>query len=135
MKPIYETVAKNFKPESDVRLFFIPCQLGLTSPIQCIVANIDADAQGNKPIASKYEIASFPTIKFFSKDHKESPEDYTGARTEAAFVEYLNEKCGTQRAVGGGLSDEVRWPWCFVVIMLLILCRSGWKAFGAGYTR
>jgi len=89
MKPIYEQVAKTFKPESD-----------------CIVANLDADAQPNKPLASKYEITSFPTIKFFSKDSKESPEDYTGARSEAAFVEYLNEKCGTQRAVGGGLNDQ-----------------------------
>jgi len=89
MKPTYEQVATTFKPESD-----------------CVVANLDADAQPNKPLASKYGISSFPTIKFFSKDDKEKPEDYDGDRSEAAFVEYLNEKCGTQRAVGGGLNDQ-----------------------------
>jgi protein disulfide-isomerase A6 len=109
MKPIYETVAKTFKPEYDVypSPLCTPVHIVLTLHQQCIVANLDADAQANKPLAGKYEITSFPTIKFFSKDNKESPEDFTGARSEAAFVEYLNEKCGTQRSVGGGLNDEV----------------------------
>jgi protein disulfide-isomerase A6 len=88
MKPIYEDVARNFKTESD-----------------CIVANLDADAALNKPLAEKYGVKSFPTIKFFSKDNKE-PESYEGGRTEADFISFLNEKCGTQRAVGGGLTDE-----------------------------
>ena len=35
------------------------------------------------------------------------PEDYDGERSEKAFVDFLNEKCGAQRAVGGGLNDEV----------------------------
>jgi protein disulfide-isomerase A6 len=88
MKPHYEKVAATFKPESE-----------------CIVANIDADNKKNTHIAQKYEVSGFPTIKFFSKDNKE-PEDYDGGRTEADFIAYLNEKCGTQRAVGGGLNDE-----------------------------
>lgn len=54
----------------------------------------------------KYEISSFPTLKFFSKDDK-TPVDYDGERSEEAFVNFLNEKCGTSRAVGGGLNDEV----------------------------
>jgi len=88
MKPIYEDVARNFKPESD-----------------CVVANVDADAATNKPLAEKYGVKSFPTIKFFPKGNKE-PEDYEGGRSEADFISFLNEKCGTQRAVGGGLTDE-----------------------------
>ncbi|EJD06698.1 protein disulfide isomerase [Fomitiporia mediterranea MF3/22] len=88
MKPIYEDVAKTFLPETN-----------------CVVANVDADAKVNAPLAQKYEIGSFPTLKFFSKDNKE-PEDYEGERTEKAFVDFLNEKCGTHRAVGGGLNDE-----------------------------
>jgi protein disulfide-isomerase A6 len=74
---------------------------------QCIVANVDANAELNKPLAAKYDVHGFPTIKFFSKDNKETPETYTGGRTEADFVNFLNEKCGTHRAVGGGLTDEV----------------------------
>jgi len=89
MKPIYEKVAKTFKPES-----------------HCIVANVDGDAKKNADLAKKYEVSGFPTIKFFSKDNKETPLAYEGGRTEADFVNFLNEKCGTHRAVGGGLNDE-----------------------------
>ena len=32
---------------------------------------------------------------------------YEGGRSEEAFVAYLNEQCGTHRAVGGGLNDQV----------------------------
>jgi protein disulfide-isomerase A6 len=74
--------------------------------LQCVVANLDADAVPNKPLAEKYGVKGFPTIKFFSKDNKE-PEAYEGGRTEEAFVSFLNEKCGTHRAVGGGLNDKV----------------------------
>ncbi|KAG2147563.1 protein disulfide isomerase [Suillus clintonianus] len=88
LKPIYEQVAIDFKPEST-----------------CIVANIDADAQPNKEIAGRYGVSSYPTIKFFPRGGKEV-EAYEGPRTEQAFVAFLNERCGTQRAVGGGLNDE-----------------------------
>ncbi|KAF8135066.1 thioredoxin-like protein [Boletus edulis] len=90
LKPIYEEVAKDFTHESN-----------------CIVANIDADAALNKDIAGRYGVASYPTIKFFPRGAKEV-ETYEGARTEEAFVTFLNERCGTHRAVGGhgGLNDE-----------------------------
>ncbi|KAI6039903.1 thioredoxin-like protein [Pisolithus marmoratus] len=88
LKPIYEQVAQDFKAESN-----------------CIVANIDADAAPNKELASQYGVASYPTIKFFPRGGKEV-EDYNGARSEEAFVNFLNERCGTNRAVGGGLNDQ-----------------------------
>lgn len=71
------------------------------------MANIDADDKKNKDLARKYDVSGFPTLKFFSKDNKDHPEDYDGGRTEEDIVAYLNEKCGAQRAVGGGLNDEV----------------------------
>jgi protein disulfide-isomerase A6 len=89
MKPVFETVASIFKPESD-----------------CVVANVDADSELNKPLATKYGVSSYPSLMFFSKDNKEEPETYEGGRTEEDFVAYLNEKCDTQRAVGGGLNDK-----------------------------
>lgn len=54
-----------------------------------------------------YGVSSYPTIKFFGKgkENKEKPIAYNGGRSEQAFVDFLNEKCGTQRAVGGGLND------------------------------
>ena len=100
-------VASTFKPEGDVSYpFFSKTDMFLPTCIQCIIANINADDGKNVHISQKYEITGFPTIKFFSKDNKE-PGDYEGGRTEADIVAYLNEKCGTQRAVGGGLNEEV----------------------------
>lgn len=72
---------------------------------QCIVANVDADSELNRPLAQKYGVSSFPTIKFYPKGGE--PIAYEGGRQEADFVEFLNEKCGTHRAVGGGLNDQV----------------------------
>jgi len=68
---------------------------------------MDADAAHNKPVAQKYGVASFPTIKFFGKgkENKGNPAAYDGGRSEQAFIDFLNEKCGTHRAVGGGLND------------------------------
>ncbi|CAD6574135.1 MAG: hypothetical protein TREMPRED_001018 [Tremellales sp. Tagirdzhanova-0007] len=86
MKPAYEKVAKAFAPESD-----------------CVVAQMDADEADNKPIASRYDVRSFPTIKFFPKGSKE-PVAYSSGRTEDQFVEFLNEHCGTHRTATGLLS-------------------------------
>ncbi|THH17252.1 hypothetical protein EUX98_g9166 [Antrodiella citrinella] len=89
MKPFYEEAALVFAPESD-----------------CVLANVDADAQVNRPLAERYGVGSFPTIKFFPKGNKEDPELYEGERTAEAFVEYMNSKCGTKRSPKGGLNDE-----------------------------
>ncbi|TDL16574.1 protein disulfide isomerase [Rickenella mellea] len=88
MKPIYEKVAETFKPEK-----------------HCILANVDADAKANEKLAREYEITSFPTIMFFPRNNG-TPIDYDGPREEEGFVSFLNEKCGTKRAVGGGLNAD-----------------------------
>lgn len=89
MKPEYEKAAADFAAESN-----------------CVVANVDADAEQNAALKTRYGVTGFPTIKFFGKDSKEEPETYSGGRTESDFVKYLNSKCGTFRAVGGGLTEE-----------------------------
>lgn len=48
-------------------------------------------------------MSSYPTIKFFAAGSKEG-EAYSGGRTEKDLVAFLNEKAGTHRAEGGGLS-------------------------------
>ncbi|KAI0686031.1 protein disulfide isomerase [Cytidiella melzeri] len=88
LKPVYEKVALDFINEPNV-----------------IVANVDADAALNRPLAEKYGVGSFPTIKFFGKNSKEEPEDYEEGRTEEDFVSFLNKRCGTHRSAGG-LLDE-----------------------------
>jgi len=54
--------------------------------MQCVVAQMNADADENKAIASEVGISGFPTIKFFPKDGSD-PVTYSKARSEEAFVE------------------------------------------------
>ncbi|KEP46636.1 protein disulfide isomerase [Rhizoctonia solani 123E] len=89
LKPILEKLSKNFKTDS-----------------KCIIANYDADNAMNKDIAARYQVRSYPTIKFFPKGSStKEAVAYDFGRSEADFVKFLNENCGTQRAVGGGLHE------------------------------
>ncbi|KAL2023913.1 hypothetical protein VTK56DRAFT_690 [Thermocarpiscus australiensis] len=85
LAPTWETLAQNFANEPNV-----------------VIAKVDAEAENSKATASEYGVTSYPTIKFFPKGST-TPEDYTGGRSEEAFVTFLNEKTGTHRAVGGGV--------------------------------
>ncbi|CAG8603017.1 7388_t:CDS:2 [Paraglomus occultum] len=87
LAPTYEKVAKTFSPESE-----------------CVVANLDATV--HKELGEKYGVKGFPTIKFFPKGEDKTPIDYDKSRSEEDFVKYLNEKCGTERQVGGGLNEK-----------------------------
>ena len=66
---------------------------------------MNADDERNKPLAQKEGVNSYPTIKFYGSDNQ--AEDYSGPRGEADLVKFLNSKCGTFRAVGGGLNSKV----------------------------
>ncbi|SPQ21857.1 079d68e1-5746-4385-8129-f1add8dac09a [Thermothielavioides terrestris] len=85
LAPTWEKLAENFANEPNV-----------------LVAKVDADAETGKATAAEYGVKGYPTIKFFPAGST-TPEDYSGARSEEAFVTFLNEKAGTHRAVGGGL--------------------------------
>ena len=86
LAPIYEKVAHVFANEPN-----------------CEVAKIDADLE--KAIGTEYDIAGFPTLKFFPAGESE-PIPYEGPRSEAGFVEFLNKHCGTHRLVDGGLAPH-----------------------------
>ena len=71
---------------------------------QCIVALVDTNDVQNKHINRKYELVTFPNVKFFpagSANKATKFVDYEGPRTEAALVDYLNEQCGTNVVVSG----------------------------------
>ncbi|TXT07175.1 hypothetical protein VHUM_03345 [Vanrija humicola] len=87
MKPAYEKVAKAFSSESN-----------------CLVAHVNADQPENKPLAARFDVKSFPTIKFFPKGAKE-PIAYVSGRSEEAFTDFLNEHCGTFRSPSGLYND------------------------------
>jgi len=86
LEPVYEKVGKTFANEGN-----------------CVVAKVDADSE--KDLGSRFGIQGFPTIKFFSKTNKDG-EEYNGGRSEQDFIDYLNDKCGTNRVSGGGVDDK-----------------------------
>ncbi|KAK1776481.1 thioredoxin-like protein [Copromyces sp. CBS 386.78] len=85
LAPTWEKLAATFASEPEIA-----------------IAKVDADAPNGKKSAAEYGVSGFPTIKFFPKGST-TPEDYNGGRSEADFVEFLNEKAGTHRTPGGGL--------------------------------
>ncbi|KAH6626189.1 thioredoxin-like protein [Chaetomium sp. MPI-SDFR-AT-0129] len=85
LAPIWESLADTFSTEDNV-----------------VIAKVDADAANGKATAAEYGVTGYPTIKFFPAGTTD-PEDYSGGRSEDAFVTFLNEKTGTHRAAGGGL--------------------------------
>ncbi|GAA6011053.1 hypothetical protein JCM10207_005479 [Rhodosporidiobolus poonsookiae] len=73
---------------------------------RCKVAHYNADEGANKPLAQKYGVTGYPTLKFIAPPSKGGQaEDYRGPRSEEAFLDFLNEKCGTHKLPGGLLSD------------------------------
>lgn len=70
-----------------------------------MIAKVDAEAENARALAKEQGVTGYPTIKFFPAGSTE-PEAYAGARSEEAFVEFLNTKTGSHRAVGGGLDNK-----------------------------
>jgi len=87
LAPVWEKLAKVYTNEPNV-----------------VVANIDADKY--RDIGGQYGVSGFPTIKFFPKANKESPESYDGARELNDFVNFLNVKAGTVRTADGKLDTN-----------------------------
>lgn len=86
LAPVYEKVGLAFKNEPN-----------------CVVAKVDAD--GERSLGERYGVSGFPTIKFFPRDSDEA-EEYNEGRSEQDFIDFLNEKCKTNRKSGGGITDD-----------------------------
>lgn len=86
LAPTWEKLAADFSAEPSV-----------------LIAKVDAEAENAKATAQDQGISGYPTIKFFPKGSKE-PETYSGGRSEDQLVDFINEKAGTYRVAGGGLS-------------------------------
>ncbi|KAH6978620.1 thioredoxin-like protein [Fusarium venenatum] len=69
-----------------------------------VIAKVDAEAPNSKATAEEQGVKSYPTIKWFPAGSKEAVA-YESGRTEQAFVDWINEKAGTHRVVGGGLDN------------------------------
>jgi len=80
LAPEYQIAADAFKPEDDVKLLAV-------------------DATLATELATTYGVQGFPTLKFFPKGTKTSPEEYNGGRTADQIVSWINGKAGTKRKV------------------------------------
>lgn len=85
LAPIWESLAADFANEANV-----------------IIAKVDAEAPNSKAVTKEQGVSSYPTIKWFPAGSKKA-EEYSGGRSEEAFVQFINEKTGTHRVTGGGL--------------------------------
>jgi len=86
LAPDYDKVAQSFDGEESV-----------------VIAKVDADE--HKELGTRFDVSGFPTIKFFPKGSSEG-EVYNGGRSPKEFVEFINEKSGTERTVGGGYTAK-----------------------------
>lgn len=67
-----------------------------------MIANVDATVE--KAVAEKYGVTGYPTIKFFAADG--TVQEYNSGRTEQDFIDFINQKTGTQRVAGGLLNTQ-----------------------------
>ncbi|KAK0264408.1 hypothetical protein LTR91_009310 [Friedmanniomyces endolithicus] len=86
LAPTWEKVAQDFAAESGV-----------------LIAKVDCEADNAKATAQDAGVQSYPTIHYYPKGSKD-PIPYTGGRSEADLVSFMNEKAGTHRSVGGTLN-------------------------------
>ncbi len=70
-----------------------------------LIAKVDAEAENSRATAQSQGVTGYPTIKFFPKGSTEA-EQYGGARSEEALVDFVNSKAGTHRQVGGALDSQ-----------------------------
>jgi protein disulfide-isomerase A6 len=82
LAPDYEKAAESLQGESSA-----------------VIAKVDADK--HRELGTRYGVTGFPTLKWFPKDKKEGTE-YEGGRSPSDFVNFFNDKAGTERVLGGG---------------------------------
>lgn len=74
LAPEYEIVATSFKGQ----------------PVRIVAVDCDA----HKSLSSRFGVTGYPTLKFFPADSTDG-ETYTGGRTAADIIDYINKKIGT----------------------------------------
>jgi len=79
LAPEYEKLGETVKPSDGV-----------------LIAKVDADAE--KSLASRFGVSGFPTLKWFPKGSL-TPEDYSGGRTAADILKFINGKTGLSKKI------------------------------------
>ncbi|KAK9477945.1 thioredoxin-like protein [Lipomyces japonicus] len=88
LAPAYEKLAHVYDGEEDV-----------------VIAKFDTTGPAGELTPNEYQIASYPTIKFFPKGSAE-PIDYQFGRSVEDFVLFINKQAGKHRTIDGGLDEK-----------------------------
>jgi len=74
-----------------------------------VIAKMDCDGEGNSPIAQRYDVSGYPTLKWFAKGRSSDKdnEPFNGERSLTAITDFVNERAGTKRLTSGLLRDDV----------------------------
>ncbi|KAK6348936.1 hypothetical protein TWF730_009697 [Orbilia blumenaviensis] len=89
LAPIYEQLATTFARESSV-----------------VIAEVNCDETSSKVTCAKYNVESYPTLKYFPSGGSSKPIPHSGGRELENLVEYINEKTGLNRLPLGGLNQK-----------------------------
>ncbi|KAK0551708.1 hypothetical protein OC846_003200 [Tilletia horrida] len=99
LAPRYEKVAKLFAEHPS-----------------CMVTTFNSDPPAERAIAKEHKIRGFPTLKFYPSQTntrtnatKAEPEEYRGARSPEALVEFLNSRCGTELKLPSASEEWEAW--------------------------
>jgi len=65
-----------------------------------VIAQVDCDAEANKPLCSEFGVQGFPTLNWFARGEKE-PTKYNGGRTLEELIKYVNDNAGVNARVPG----------------------------------
>ncbi|KAK9835347.1 hypothetical protein WJX81_004050 [Elliptochloris bilobata] len=82
LAPEYEKAAKELKGKGS----------------EVVLAKVDATLDENKPLATRYGVGGFPTLKIFRNGKVDAPSDYNGPREAAGIVSYLEKVSGPASA-------------------------------------
>jgi protein disulfide-isomerase A6 len=69
---------------------------------EVVLAEVDCDAHGK--LCEKFGVSGYPTLKWFPKGGADVVE-YEGGRTVQDIVDFVDNRCGLQRAIDGRLKE------------------------------
>eukprot|EP00276_Gloeochaete_wittrockiana_P013323 CAMPEP_0184331790 /NCGR_PEP_ID=MMETSP1089-20130417/1067_1 /TAXON_ID=38269 ORGANISM="Gloeochaete wittrockiana, Strain SAG46.84" /NCGR_SAMPLE_ID=MMETSP1089 /ASSEMBLY_ACC=CAM_ASM_000445 /LENGTH=354 /DNA_ID=CAMNT_0026654881 /DNA_START=36 /DNA_END=1100 /DNA_ORIENTATION=- len=81
LAPEYEVVATAFKRFAT----------------KATIAKVDCDS--HRDLCGRFGVTGYPTLKWFPKDNVKNPEPYSGGRTAADIIAFVNQKVGTKATV------------------------------------
>ncbi|OLL24904.1 Protein disulfide-isomerase tigA [Neolecta irregularis DAH-3] len=69
-----------------------------------VIAKVDCTV--HTALCEQHGVQGYPTLKFFPRGPSKTPVGYSGERTEAGILSFINANAGTNRQIGGTLGSQ-----------------------------